>query len=51
MELIAKEKGYTSIEMSARKAAADFYRKLGYLQEGGIFKEVGIDHIRMTKSI
>ncbi len=51
LELIAKDRGFTRIEMAARLEASGFYRKMGYLPEGRIFKEVGIDHIRMFKSI
>jgi predicted GNAT family N-acyltransferase len=51
LELIAKDRGFSRIEMAARSEASGFYRKMGYLPEGRIFKEVGIDHIRMFKSI
>ncbi|MGD9127080.1 MAG: GNAT family N-acetyltransferase [Planctomycetia bacterium] len=51
MEALAKERGIKSIEMAAQMRAKGFYEKVGYNAEGPIFQEVGIDHIKMIKSL
>lgn len=43
--------GITRLFMHARMSAVGFYEKLGYLQVGDEFAEVGISHIRMEKQI
>lgn len=48
-EQFAINKNYKKIELHARLAAVDFYFKNGYIAEGNIFKEVGIDHQSMFK--
>lgn len=50
-ERIALEKGYIRIELHARDVAAGFYRKLGYRQEGEMFTEVNIPHLKMVKEL
>lgn len=50
-EQIALEEGYTRIELHARDVAAGFYRKLGYRQEGEMFTEVNIPHLKMVKEL
>ncbi len=50
-EHYATGKGYKTIALHARIVARDFYTKLGYLPEGELFTEVGIPHVKMTKSI
>lgn len=42
---------YTIIELHARKAVHEFYRKLGYSVVGDEFDEVGIPHLKMTKHL
>lgn len=37
--------------LHAQTEAAAFYLKLGFIQEGGIFLEAGIPHVRMTKNL
>jgi len=37
--------------LHAQTEAADFYLKLGFVQEGGTFPEAGIPHVRMTKKL
>lgn len=39
------------IRLHSRYVAIGFYEKLGYQQEGGMFLEVGIPHVLMTKSL
>jgi len=48
-EQFAINKNYKKIELHARLAAVKFYLNNGYTAEGGIFKEVGIDHQSMFK--
>ncbi|MFZ1560506.1 MAG: GNAT family N-acetyltransferase [Saprospiraceae bacterium] len=48
-EKFAVVKGFEKIELHARDTAVDFYKKSGYIPEGEIFKEVGIDHLSMYK--
>lgn len=43
--------GFCKIELSARVEAAAFYERLGYSTEGEGFMELGIAHVKMTKSI
>lgn len=44
-------KGYSQIKLHARDTAVDFYKKAGYNVEGDCFKEVGIDHFSMKKTL
>jgi predicted GNAT family N-acyltransferase len=48
---LALEKGVREIVLHAQIAVADFYRRLGYVAEGGIFDEAGIPHVSMRKTI
>lgn len=50
-ENYAKEQGYSSIELHARKVAMLFYQKLGYHVVGEEFEEVGIPHFSMEKKL
>jgi len=50
-ETIAKENGYSTIRMHARKTATGFYEKVGYGVIGEEFTEVGILHCKMEKRI
>jgi len=50
-EQFAIHKNYTRIALHARLSAVDFYLKNGYLAQGDIFQEVGIDHLAMYKSL
>lgn len=49
-EAYAQENGYNMIELNARRNAVPFYDALGYRREGDEFDEIGIPHLRMTKS-
>jgi predicted GNAT family N-acyltransferase len=51
IELYGRREGLSSIRLNAQIQAADFYQKMGYLAEGEIFVEAGIDHRQMTKQI
>jgi predicted GNAT family N-acyltransferase len=48
-EQFATHKNYKKISLHARLAAVNFYLKNGYIAEGDIFQEVGIDHQFMYK--
>lgn len=50
-EKFAIEKGFSSIELNARKDAIPFYEKLSYLTVGDEFFEVGISHKKMVKKL
>jgi len=50
-ESLAKDKGFSSVEMSARITAQLFYEKLGYQTIGAIFTEVGLNTIKMIKTL
>jgi len=40
--------GYTRIVLDSIYSVKNFYRKCGFIEEGKIFRRVGIDHIRMS---
>jgi predicted GNAT family N-acyltransferase len=50
-ESLARTRGFSSVEMSARISAQIFYEKLGYRTIGGIFTEVGLNTIKMIKTL
>jgi N-acetylglutamate synthase-like GNAT family acetyltransferase len=50
-ENIARDLGYKTLIMHARKTAIGFYEKLGYSKSGNEFEEVTIPHFVMEKSL
>jgi predicted GNAT family N-acyltransferase len=50
-EQLARERGYTRVELHARITAQGFYEKLGYAPFGEVFTEVTIPHIAMEKQL
>lgn len=50
-ENIARDRGYKKMIMHARKTAAGFYEKLGYVISGEEFIEVSIPHYLMEKDL
>ena len=50
-ENIARDRGYRTITMHARKTATGFYEKLGYKVIGAEFLEVTLPHVVMEKSL
>jgi predicted GNAT family N-acyltransferase len=50
-ENIARDRGYKTMIMHARKTAMGFYEKLGYKKTGNEFMEVTIPHYVMEKSL
>jgi predicted GNAT family N-acyltransferase len=50
-EEVAREKGFSTMVLHARRTAVPFYLRLGYTQEGDEFEEVTIPHYRMYKML
>jgi predicted GNAT family N-acyltransferase len=48
-ENIARDMGYRTLVMHARKTAVGFYEKMGYIAKGKEFEEVTIPHFVMEK--
>jgi N-acetylglutamate synthase-like GNAT family acetyltransferase len=48
-ENIARDMGYKTLIMHARKTATGFYEKLGYFKSGNEFEEVTLPHFVMEK--
>lgn len=49
-EEAARQNGYNTIVLHARKTAEGFYEKLGYKAYGDVFTEVSIPHVSMKKN-
>ena len=50
-ENVARDRGYKTMTMHARKTAIGFYEKLGYKITGNEFMEVTIPHFIMQKKL
>lgn len=50
-ENVARDKGYQTMVMHARKSAVGFYQKFGYSISGEEFNEVTLPHYVMTKKL
>ncbi|HTN06892.1 GNAT family N-acetyltransferase [Agriterribacter sp.] len=50
-ENVARDKGYQTMVMHARKSAVGFYQKFGYTISGSEFYEVTIAHYVMEKKL
>lgn len=50
-EILARDKGYKTLIMHARKSAKGFYEKLGYKITSTEFEEVTIPHYVMEKKL
>jgi predicted GNAT family N-acyltransferase len=50
-EIVARDKGYRTMSMHARKTARGFYEKLGYHVASDEFEEVTIPHYVMEKRL
>ena len=48
-ENVARDRGFRTMSMHARKTAIGFYEKLGYKVDGDEFQEVTIPHFVMLK--
>ena len=51
LEEVARAAGFRTVRLHARLVVRDFYEKLGYVAEGGVFEEIGIPHTVMTKAL
>lgn len=51
IEDYAKENNITELKLNAQMYVKDFYKKLGYVEEGEIFLEADIEHIAMKKKL
>ena len=40
-----------TVEISAQMSAINFYKKIGYIEEGNHYIEAGIEHIKMKKKL
>jgi predicted GNAT family N-acyltransferase len=49
--VVASQMGAREIVLHAQLTAKDFYRRLGYREEGDVFEEAGIRHAAMKKAI
>lgn len=50
-ERLAREKNFKEIVLSARVPAVPFYERLNYDVVSEMYKEVGIDHFKMSKKM
>lgn len=50
-ENVARDRGFKTLTMHARKTAVGFYEKLGYRIHGDEFQEVTIPHFEMRKKL
>jgi ribosomal protein S18 acetylase RimI-like enzyme len=50
-ENLARDRGYRTITMHARKNAIGFYEKMGYKIKGNEFEEITIPHFVMEKKL
>lgn len=48
---IAVKKKLSSVDLNAQTHAAEFYRKLGFTEEGGVFFEANMPHIHMIRKL
>lgn len=51
LERIAVERGLREIVLHAQLSARGFYDRAGYLPEGEVFEEAGIEHLAMRKRL
>lgn len=50
-ENIARDRGFRTIQLNARKVALEFFEKQGYKVEGAEFMQLGIPHYLMKKKL
>ena len=51
VETFLAGEGVTGFELHARLAIAPFYDSLGYQRHSDLFEEIGLPHVKMTKSL
>jgi predicted GNAT family N-acyltransferase len=47
----ASRDGAEEIILGAQLTACEFYRRLGYIEEGAVFDDAGIPHVMMRKKL
>lgn len=47
----ARQRGRREVVLNAQTHAAPFYRRLGFVEEGDVFDDAGIDHIAMRRAL
>lgn len=50
-ENIARDRGYRTIQLNARKVALEFFEKQGYKADGDEFIQLGIPHFVMKRNL
>ena len=45
------ERGFTTVFLEAQVQVIPFYERLGFVAEGPVFQDAGIDHRKMTRKI
>jgi GNAT superfamily N-acetyltransferase len=50
-EVLARERGFRTMTLHARRGAVPFYERAGYSVEGAEFVEVTMPHSKMTKRL
>lgn len=48
---VATQQGYPKVIISAQCHAIAFYHKFGFVEEGDVYLEAGIKHIKMVKAL
>jgi len=51
LETWASERGVETLKLHAQTRVEGFYEKLGYETTSGVFREAGIDHVEMRKTM
>lgn len=46
----AADHGFDKVYLDAQLNAAGFYERFGFVSEGEVFRDAGIEHVRMTKT-
>jgi predicted GNAT family N-acyltransferase len=47
----ASRRGAEEVILGAQLTAREFYRRLGYVEEGAVFDDAGIPHVMMRKTL
>jgi len=50
-EATASRRGAEEIVLGAQLTACEFYKRLGYIEEGAVFDDAGIPHVMMRKKL
>jgi predicted GNAT family N-acyltransferase len=50
-EASAADRGFEKIVLGAQLTARDFYKRLGYVEEGPVFDDAGLPHVMMSKKL